>query len=167
MVALQISDIKTLMSALLKGDMFDHFLVKELSIRQAYEFQIDGTISHPFYSEEELRALHLEGLEYIPYAQVKPICLEVLKGRRKPESFRFVFLLSPENQARTISHAGTPFRTEDISGMFLNLSYKNDVLTCTTGISYRIFSMDKGLDAEWDRLAALFFKQHGIAVEKI
>lgn len=166
MIAIQINEIGPLTAALLKGDMFDHFLLKEATIRQACDFQIDGTLSDTYYSEDEKEALHLSGLSYIPYARVRPLCLELLKGRRKPESFRFVFLLSPQNQANTIERAGTSFTPEDISGMFLNLNYKNGELTCTTGISYRIFSMDKSLENEWDRLVLIFFRKHGIALTK-
>ncbi len=164
MVALQISEVGTLLNQMLKGDLFDHFLLREASVSQAFTAAIDGALCPGFYSEEECRELGLTGLSYIPFARVKPLCLDLIKGSRKPDSFRFVFLLSPENQAATIARSGTAFRTEDISGLFLNLTYKNEALICTTGISYRTFTMDKSLEREWDRLAALFFKQHGIAV---
>ncbi len=166
MVALQISEVGTLLNQMLKGDLFDRFLLREASVSQAFTTTIDGTIKPDFYSEEECRALGLSGLSYIPFARVRPLCLDLIKGSRKPDSFRFVFLLSPENQASTITRSGTAFRSEDISGLFLNLTYKNEILTCTTGISYRTFSMDRSLEQEWDRLAALFFKQHGIAVSE-
>ncbi len=166
MVAFQISEVGSLLNQMLKGDLFDRFLLREASVSQAFTATIDGTLKPGFYSEEECAELGLDGLAYIPFARVRPLCLDLIKGNRKPDAFRFVFLLSPENQASTIAHTGTSFRSEDIGGLFLNLTYKNEALVCTTGISYRTFSMDKSLEQEWDRLAVLFFRQHGIAVQE-
>lgn len=167
MVALEINEIGAFTNQLLKGGMFDNFLLQEAVISQAFDYTIDGSIHPDYYSEDEQEQLRLSGLKYIPFSQVRPICLEMLKGKRKPGYFKFVFLLSPKNQASTIRHSGTGFQPEDVTGMFLNLIYKNGSLTCTTGVSYRIFSLDKTLEKEWDRMAAVFFKQHGIAVEEV
>ncbi len=167
MVALQINDVGTLLNQMLKGDMFDRFLLREASVSQSYTASIDGTLRPGFYSEEECRQLGLTGFSFIPFARVRPLCLDLIKGSRKPESFRFVFLLSPENQAATIAGSGTSFRSEDIGWLFLNLTYKDEILVCTTGISYLTFSMDKSLEAEWDRLAGLFFRRHGITVTEL
>jgi hypothetical protein len=41
------------------------------------------------------------------------------------------------------------------------------MLTLTTGISYRIFSVDKSLDAEWDTLVKKFLARHQIAFEEL
>ncbi len=166
MVALAINDISALMNEMLKGEMFDHFLLREASVSQAFSATIDGTLRPEFYSGEE-DAADLTDLSYIPFSRVRPLCLDLIRGRHRPDAFRFVFLLSPDNQAATIERSGTPFCTEDISGMFLNLNYRNETLTCTTGISYRTFSMDRSLEAEWDRMAALFFRQHGITVSEV
>ncbi len=167
MTAIQIHDIGSLLNQMLKGTMFDHFLLREASVSQAFQTDIDGTLSPRFYSEEECRQLGLTGLRFIPFSHVRPLCLDLIKGSRKPDAFRFVFLLSPAHQANTIARSGSSFRAEDVTGMFLNLSYKNDILTCTTGISYRIFSPDKSLEQEWDRLAAVFFRQHHIAISEM
>lgn len=165
MTALQIKDLAQFSHELFRGTMFDNFLLQEAVISQAVSMTLDGTLKADFYSEEELAEKGLQDCPYIPYARVRPICFEMIKGRHKPDYFKFVFLLSPKNQASTILKSGSSFKPEDISGMFLNLIYKNEMLTCTTGISYKIFSPDKSLEHEWDRLAVLFFRQHGITVE--
>ena len=167
MTALQIIDIGPTLNRMLKGDMFDHFLLKEASISAAFTTTIDGVISDSFFSAEEKEKLELLGLSYIPFSFVRPICLDLMKGSRKPTAFRFQFLLSPQSQAKTVKQSGSSFQPTDISGLFLTLTYKNDTLVCTTGISYKVFSADKSLENEWDRLAAVFFKQNGIAVSKL
>ncbi len=167
MVALEITEIGVLLQQMLKGTLFDHFLLQEAVISTVCEHQIDGRITENYYTEEEASQAGLTGCSYTPFSLLRPVCLEIMKGRRKPPFFKFVFLLSPENQKKTVLHSGSAYRPEDVSGMFLNLIYKNGRLTCTTGVSYHIFSLDKSLEQEWDRLAAVFFRQHGIPVEAI
>ena len=166
MIALQITDIKTFMHHLLKGTMFDNFLLQEATITQAASFHIDGTFNKDFYSEDELEEMNLDHVPFLPFSHIRPICFELLKGKKKPGYFKFVFLLSPKNQESTIARSGSSFHNEDVSAMYLNLTYKNNILTCTTGISYRLFSLDKTLDHEWDRLVTVFFRQNGIDVEQ-
>ncbi len=167
MIALKIHDTNLLLNRMLKGDLFDRFLLKEATIIQGFETTIDGSLHAQYYTLEEQEQLLPADGKYIPFALVRPLSLELLKGNRKPGFFRFVFLLSPKNQENTILHCHSSFSSADITGMFLHLQYKNDQMTCTTGISYNIFSPDKTLEHEWDRLAILFFKQHNIAVSEL
>lgn len=167
MTAFEIHDIQKLTGLLLGGTMFDNFLLSEATVTQAFTCTIDGSLSAGYFSDEELEEGSLAGLPCIPFARVRPLCLELLKGKRKPQFFKFVFLLSPQNQERTIQSAGSRISPEDITGMFLNLTYRNDRLVCTTGVSYRAFTLDKSLEREWDRMAMVFFRQHGIAVEPL
>ena len=87
----------------------------------------------------------------------------------KTDTFLFLslfFLLSPDNLSRTLASMQTPFTPQDVTGMFLNLKFQNGNLMLTTGVSYRIFSTDKSLEHEWDRLVEIFLKNHNIVIEK-
>ena len=75
---------------------------------------------------------------------------------------KFVFLLSPVNAAKTILQTDTGFSAEDISGIFLNLTFRDGQMVLTTGVSYRTFSLDRSFDNAWDTLAARFLEHHGI-----
>lgn len=167
MIALQITDLGIFMNSLLKGAMFDHFLLQEATITQAISYTIDGALNKDYYSEDELEEMGLTNASCLPFSYIRPVCFELLKGKKKPGYFKFVFLLSPENQANTIARSGSSFNSEDISAMYLNLTYKNNILTCTTGISYKLFSLDKTLEQEWDRLVKIFFRQNKIDVEQV
>ncbi|WP_296118807.1 DUF5721 family protein [uncultured Eubacterium sp.] len=167
MIALKITEIGTFINKLLKDGMCDHFLLQEAVITQAATYNIDGSFHPDYYEPEERETLHLEGLSYLPFSLLRPNCLKLMQGKKKPLFFKFVFLLSPENQEKTLSRSGTAFSTEDISGMYLHFTYKNDALICTTGISYRLFSLDKSLEQEWDRLVSVFLRQHGIIAEPV
>ena len=119
------------------------------------------------YSSEELEEQGLSGLVFLPYGRVRQHCFDLIKGKRTPSYFKFVFLLSPDNLSRTLASMQTPFTPQDVTGMFLNLKFQNGNLMLTTGVSYRIFSTDKTLEHEWDRLVEIFLKNHIIVIEKL
>ena len=167
MIALKITDIGTFINKLLKEGMCDHFLLQEAVITQAATFTIDGSLQADYFDSEETEKFQLQNLTYVPFSLMRPHCLKLMQGKKKPLYFKFVFLLSPVNQSKTVECAGTSFLPEDVSGMYLHFIYKNEVLTCTTGISYRKFSLDKALDQEWDRLVPVFLRKNGIAAEPV
>lgn len=162
MTALQLIDIKDFINKLLCTDLFDRFLLPEATISTYADFTIDGHLNSGFFEPGDAQYELLASAEAVPFSLLRPSCFALIKGPHPPLAFHFVFQLSPQNQQRTIAQSGCPFRSEDISGMFLNLKYQNQELTCTTGISYRSFSMDKSLEQEWDRLVPIFFKNHKI-----
>lgn len=167
MTALQLVDIKDFMNKLLGSDLFDHFLLPEATITTFSTYHIDGHLNSDFFSPEDEQYDLIQQTAISPFSLLRPICFQLIKGNRTPLSFKFVFQLSPENQRRTIEKSGCSFQPEDITGMFLNLRFQNQQLTCTTGISYRTFSMDKSLEQEWDRLIQVFLKNHKIPFEVI
>ena len=167
MISLQITDVKDFMAKLLKTDLFDHFLMPEAVITTSVTCHIDGTLNTSFFATDELDILGLNGLSTAPFSLFRPNCFDLIKGKRTPAYFKFVFLLSPENLIRTIAQSQTGFTASDISGCFLNLKFQNGELLLTTGVSYRIFSPDKSFEQEWDRMIKLFFKNHQIPFEEL
>lgn len=167
MTAFTISDIKQFMNRLLGSPLFDNFLLSEAMIQTGITHQIDGSLQKSFYTEEQLEELGIADYPFAPFSLVRGNCFDLIKGKNVPLAFRFVFLLSPENMVNTIERSHSNFKTSDISGMFINLNYKNGKLTCTTGISYKTFSLDKSLEQEWDMLVERFFKKNQIDIEPI
>lgn len=165
MTALQIVDVKDFMNKLLYTDLFDHFLLPEGSISTGINYIIDGRLNPDYYSPEDEPFDLLKQETVTPFSLVRGTLLSLIKGPHTPLAFKLVFQLSPENQRRTVEKSGTGFRAEDITGMFLNLRFSQGKLICTTGISYRTFSMDKSLEQEWSRLITIFFKNHKIPFE--
>lgn len=167
MTALQINDIKTFMNAMLKGTLFDNFLLKEASITHNITWTIDGAINKACISNEDMQAFDPESSGYVRFSAVKPVCFDIIKGKTTPAFFKFVFMLSPKNKEKTIASSGSNYKNDDISAMSINVIYKNDILICTTGISYRVFSRDKTLENEWDRMAGVFLRQNKISITVI
>lgn len=167
MVALKISNIKEFMNLLLLSDTFDHFLLSEASITTFATMILDGHSYADFFSPEDDGYELVAGESYVPFALLRSSCFDFIKGKRTPVSFKFVFLLSKKNQEKTLASLHSSFAAEDISGMYLNLKYQAGEIICTTGISYRNFSLDKSLDQAWDDMIIRFFKNHKILFETL
>jgi len=167
MIALELTDIKDFMNKLLRSEVFDHFLLQEAMITSCATYTINGQITKGFYSEEELAELHLEDNRFLPFSMLKGNCFDLIKGKKTPSAFRFVFLLSPSNMEKTIASVGSSYQSSDVTGMYINLKYQNQLLSLTTGIAYNVFSTDKTLESEWDKMVIKFLKQHEIAFEEI
>lgn len=135
------------MSHLLLKDTFDEFSFIEGEITTFNKFTIDGFLQKDFY-EEAPEDTHSR------WKDVREFCLHIIRGKRTPLSFKIILSLAPEKFAEFLNkHEISGFRPEDIQGMYLNLSYDGTNLTCITGISMKIFTMDKSLEKEWDTQA--------------
>lgn len=162
MIAIQILEVRDFMNKFLLSEMFDHFLLQEAVIASDVVWSLDGRLQDGFFSQEEISEQGLSGFTFLPFGNIRTRCFDLIKGRRAPSFFKFVLLLSPDNLNRTLTKLHSTFSAGDISGMFLNLKFQNGQLVVTSGVSCRIFSMDKSLEHEWDSLIRQFFKKHQI-----
>ena len=162
MIALRLSDKKTFMNQLLCSEIFDRFLLLEASVAKEATFSIDGRINASLYTKEELDEQNLSDAKILPYAKLRPICYQLIRGSHTPVSFKFILMLSPQNTANTLLHSESGFTESDIKGIFLNLTFQNGQLLLTTGISYASFSMDHTLDQEWDLLVKKFLDRKSV-----
>lgn len=165
MVALRILDVKQFMSKLLGSDIFDHFLLSEAVIHTHHTYSIDGHIHKEFYSQEELEAEQMEERALSFWKELKPDCFEMIRGKKTPLGFRFIFLLSQENVEKLVVQSGLSIPPIEIKGLFLNIKFERNALICTTGTSQINFTMDKSLDLAWDSMVKKFFKHHQIVFE--
>ena len=51
---------------------------------------------------------------------------------------------------RFLDSAGPDYEPAQLNALFLNVIFKNGKLVCTTGVSMRIFTLDKSLETAWD-----------------
>lgn len=167
MIAINIPDRKEFTKALFIGNVFDRFLLSEASITTFCNFSIDGALHRNFYSTEEQGSMRLEERAFSLWKECKPFCFSVIKGTHTPLHFRFVFQLSRRDMEQFLISCGIPMSVDDVFGLFLNITFDGTSLTCTTGTSMRMFTLDKTLDNSWDNWIMSFFKQHGLAAEKI
>lgn len=152
------------MSKLLLSQTFDSFLLVEGSITTYNTFYIDGRIHKDFFTEEEIEERALNVRTFSLWKEVKPFCLELIKGRKTPLGFKFVFQLSKENTERLLASSGiTSILPENVSGLLLNVRYDNGSLACITATNLNLFTLDKTLEHAWDDMIKRFLKQQEIS----
>lgn len=164
MLALRITDIKGFMNQLLIGDTFDSFPISEASITTFNTFSIDGMINRDFFDTDMQNILDQNGQVYSLWKEVKPFCFSIIRGKRTPLHFKIIFQITPSQlSALTGEKESTVFA--NISSLFLNIQYKNNLLLCTTGTFQKSFSLDKSAEQLWDQIVQNFFHARNIDSE--
>ena len=97
MIALQIKHVRDFMNKLLLQDTFDRFLVSEASVTTFATFAIDGQLHPEFYDPETPEGQKAKGRRQVTWQEIRPFCYSVIRGRRTPLAFKFVFQL-PESE---------------------------------------------------------------------
>lgn len=167
MLALQIPEIRDFTSKLLIGTTFDAFWLREADITTFATYTIDGSLHKGFFDSDEADELEKNGQTYARWQDLKPFCFSVMKGKKTPLFFKIIFQLSRKNLEKLLFQSGLNLRSEDVTGLYLNFQYDGKRLTCTTGSSLNIFTLDKSLDRYWDEMVLKFFKQQQILVETL
>lgn len=153
MKAFVITDRKLLMQKLLKEDVFDAFLVHQITIKKGASLVIDGETkanassgSQDFEESEEAGA-------FTPtvYKEVRPVVYAFIKGSRTPSMMKFVLL--------------TPKVPEGIDSRSINILFRDGVMAVTTGLARRDFSLDKSFEEAWDRRIERLLTDLGIDFE--
>ena len=145
-------DTKKCMAQLLLRNAFDSFSIIEGEITTFNKFSFDGRIQKDFFEEAPDH-------EYSLWKDLREYCFSIIKGKRTPLSFRFIFSLSPDQIARLITEKKLDFQPSSIQGLYLNFKYDGTLLQCITGTSMHIFTMDKSLDHTWDKWVQEFFSK--------
>ncbi len=161
MIALQIQDIKTMMSQLLVHSLFDEFLVNEMDIATATTLHLDGKLNRAWYSSEEEELL--EGRIYGKWSEMKPVAYQFVKGSRTPLSMKVVFQINQDQLSRVLQNSGLRIGAQDVNGLYLNLRYDSNGLYIITGTNLKLFSMDKSLEHYWDESVKQFLHKAKIA----
>ena len=159
MIALQVENVKDFMNKLLLKTVFDHYRVSEASITTFTTFSIDGQNHPEFFDPERIGPAEEP---QVSWESIRPFCLSVFKGKRLPLAFRFVLQLPQADVPAFLSDHELLLSAEDVFGLFLNIQYRGDVLTVTTGTSLRVFSGNRSLDTAWDQAVRDFFVQEDL-----
>lgn len=164
MIALEIQEIKSFMSKLLLSQTFDNFLLVEGSITTYNTFHIDGRLQKDFFTAEEIEERNLTQRSFSLWKEIRPFCLELIKGKKTPLGFRFTFQLSEENMRKLLSTSGiTSLTPENVSGLLFNIRYDHHGLSCITATNLSLFTLDKSLEHAWDEMVKRFLKQQEIS----
>lgn len=160
MILLSISEVKEFMSKLLLSDTFDSFLFIEGEIVTFNTFSINGYLQKDFFDKDMIPERN-----YSLWKELREYCFSLIRGKRTPLRFKFVFGLSEPNIEKLLRQQGLSFTPQDVQGLYLNISYDGHSLRCVTGTSMNLFTLDKSLEEAWDKMVQKFFAQKEINFE--
>ena len=156
----QITDIRDCMTKLLSGDTFDRFCLVEAGIRMGITYHIDGHRNRDFFetgSDDEIAAE-----KYCLWKEVKPYVYQIIKGRRQPLSFKLILAFPQKTIEYFVRESRCSYTAEDVEGIYLNILFEPGNLKITTGISCRIFTLDRSLEQCVDDHTGAFLSSKGI-----
>lgn len=167
MIALQITELKTFMSRLLGAEAFDHFLLEEADITTYNAFHIDGRVVKAFYTKEEIEEQPEKNWEFSSWQDIRPVCFQLIKGKKTPVSFQFTMHLDEQHSMELIASDDCTVPAEVFKSFVLNIKYDGSHVTCITATSLNTFLMDKSADAVWDTYMKKFLTSLQIAFDEV
>lgn len=163
MTSFHITELKNFMGKLLGTDCFDSFLLEQASVSTFAEYAIDGRINPDFYTKEEWEDPQICPYDFAAWSAVRPLCFEIIKGKRSPSRFKFVLHLKPEYVPGVLKGADPSLTADQIRALVLTVKYDGNEACAVTGTALSTFVMDKTLDAQWDKTMRQFLTRKGIA----
>lgn len=164
MVALQIKEVKNFMGQLLATPLLDSFLVQEGVIHTYNSFWIDGRINADFFTKEELEE---EVYDFSTWEKLRPICFELVKGKKTPTLLKLVLQQKPEDSYSLLEQGGCSGLNTALKGLLVTIKFDQNGLVLTTGTSFSTFIMDKTPDLLWDQWMKQFLTEKGIGWEEL
>lgn len=166
MLALQVTNLKSFMNALLAGDLFDIFLLEKASITTAITYTIDGRINKDFYSADELSENPLP-YEFASWVELKSICFNLIKGKRTPLHFQFVLQLMPKHIISILEKGNSSISPNLVKAFIVTIRYDGSTATLYTGTSLTTFLPDKEPEKMWDAAFKQYLYKKEIACEEL
>lgn len=152
MQSFEIKDVKGFMALLLVRETFDDFYAVSLKVKTFVETDIDGKLN-PKWGESEAK--------YASWGMVRRLAYDIIKGNKSPERIKLVLMAGDAVKEKLLPETGSAVEEKllqepedeftDVDGM-LNISYEEEKLTVTTGISMRTFNpeMSQNFSKKWD-----------------
>ena len=165
MISLSIKDTKNFMSQLLVKNTFDTLYISEADIATSVTFSINGLINKDYYTQEEYEQLTHK--KYSLWSDIKPVCFNLIKGKKVPASMKLVFIFPDSLCKHIISDYSLAYSLPDINALCINIKYFNGCVTITTGTSLNMFTMDKSVDTAFDDYIKKHLYNAGIDYEEL
>ena len=167
MIALQVKEVKSFMGKLLGSSCFDSFLLEEATISTYNTFHIDGHMNRDFFSSEEWDDPELRPDDFSAGKNVRPLCFDLIKGKKTPSGFKFILHLMPRFIPGILKAGETDITADQVKALVLTCKYDGSGLTLVTGTAFHTFIMDKSVDVLWDRTVRTFLTKKGIGFDEL
>lgn len=134
---------KEFMAQLLKSDLFDTFEVREIVAHVAFKMVLDGKRNTEYFHDslEDSDAITMSQSTYLTWKEMRKYVYELMTGKHLPTYFKFILSTNQDKTAQLSTEATT---------FYLNITFKDNQITCTTGTAYKNFTLDKSCETLWD-----------------
>lgn len=147
---MQIFDItnrKEFMAKLLKSDLFDTFEVREVIAHMAFKMILSGERNEDYFNDinTDTSLSH-----FLAWGDIRKHVYELMLGNKLPTYFKIILSTNTEK---------TTSLSPDASTFYLNITFKDNQISCSTGMAYKTFTLDKSSEQLWDeRIKNFLFK---------
>lgn len=157
MILLNISEIQKTMVHLLARTAFDEFLLEQAEIITFGKMLLSGKRNADWYDE-------VVECDWLYWNEVKSFVFSYVRGERTPSVMRISLKVSDSLGEKLMQDSGVFAEyLEERPDLNLQIRYEKDTLVVITGITRKIFTMDKTMEFAWDQVVSRFFKELGIA----
>lgn len=169
MLALTLSSLKDGTSHLFTKPTFDGFDVLSVTISSYITFSMDGHLNTAFF-EDQANDQSVDEKDspskLCSWSRLRPVCFSIIKGKQPPVSFQITLFLGREQSAAFFEESALS-ENQDIEGFTLHFSYKNRVLTLSTGTVFSRFSLDRDSERVWDHSIYEWLKTQAIEFDEV
>ncbi len=162
MQLIQILDIKPFMQLLFQTEALDHYQLASATIQSDIQYILDGHLNSSFFSDEEFNSLQLANCEYLPWRIAKDKIFQIIKGKKTPTLLKIVLHPNETIIEELLSSTNSSLNSNDIYSVSVNISFQEQKLNVTVGISYKIFTMDKEFEMDFTSHLITLFKSNNI-----
>lgn len=163
MIALRIDNKKDFMTKLLTTGLFDTFDLEEATIESFNTFHIDGHVHKEFYKQDSDYSDEADLPAFSSWEKLRPICFDLIKGKRTPLGFKFVFHADKTLLGQIIASSKASLTPEQVT-LGLNVRFSSGEIVITTGTALSVFTLDKSIEKAWDSFIPSFLESHDINV---
>ncbi|WP_026510731.1 DUF5721 family protein [Butyrivibrio sp. LC3010] len=160
MIALKIKNTRQFMSVLLASEVFDDFLLESAELHTANTYHIDGRVNKEFFLADDEQ---IPPYDLSEWRSLKPVCYELIKGKRTPLSFKFVMCVSPDEKLKLLQEE----YNSSVSSLVFMLRFKEGEIILTTGVALSGFTLDKSFEKIWDDYMRRFLTGVNIDFEEL
>ena len=156
MLVFEILEVKEFTKLLFMTDIFDKFTVVKAEFHTFVKFDINGKLNKSYFDEEENR-------DFCTWGEIRPICFQIIKGKRRPTFFKLIFKFSEEFTRDWIKKN----TTKDIDGdLYLNIRYSDKKMNLISSFSPKTFLLDREIINDFDMYVKNMFRRINITVEE-
>lgn len=139
----EVKSINAFMKAILLKDVFDDFMFINGEVVTSFTAEFDGKVIKDCKESTENE-------KFIRYSVVRPLFLQIIKGKETPKLFKLVLALPKDKMDSFIEDNNDELGGLVPVGLFVNMRFEKGSLILSSGCSCATFDKEKIVDRLWD-----------------